>query len=55
MRKTLLFRENRTNRILTICKIDSGFVAEVLYDDGGRYSRAFYSVEEANKWLDYNG
>lgn len=52
---TLLFRESRTNRILSIRKISSGFLAEVRYDDGGRYAKAFYSVEEANKWLDYNG
>lgn len=55
MTTTLLFCEARTNRILSLHKIDSGFLAEVLYDNGGRYAKAFFSVEEANKWLDYNG
>ena len=52
---TVLFQERRTDRTLSILKGTIGFIAQVRYDDGGRYAKAFYSVEEANKWLDYQG
>jgi len=52
---TVLFQERRTDRTLRILKGAVGFIAELRYDDGGRYAKAFYTVEEANKYLDHIG
>jgi len=55
IKMTVLFQERRTDRTLRILKGPIGFIAELRYDDGGRYAKAFYSVEDANKFLDQIG
>lgn len=57
LKNRVLFREQRNGRTLLITRRDDNpfWVAKVVYDDGMAFSKAFDSLEAANKWLEYNG
>jgi len=57
LKNRVLFREQRHGRTLLITRRDDNpfWVAKVVYDDGMAFSKAFDKLEDANKWLEYNG